>query len=75
MNLPIAKAAPTQNIKRSKRLVPQVFFNENSPALPLRAVHFSDRPAFGPVRSGFFESPHSWITSRALKLCLIRITC
>ena len=55
MNLPIYMAAPTQSIKRSERLLPQAFsLPKNSPA-PLRAVHFSDRPAFGPVRSVFFR--------------------
>jgi hypothetical protein len=56
MKPPIARAPPTQSIKRIGRLVPQTFFPENSPALPLWAVHFSDRPAFGPVRSGFFAN-------------------
>jgi hypothetical protein len=55
MNVPMGMAAPTQSIKRSEQLVPQAFFPENSPSLPLRAVHFSDRPAFVPVRSDFFR--------------------
>jgi hypothetical protein len=62
---PMAKAAPTQSPKRSERPKPQAFFRKNSPALPLRAVHFSDRLAFGPVRSEFFvQSLHSRLTSR-----------
>jgi len=51
---PMAKAAPTQSPKRSERLEPHAFLHKNSPTLPPRAVHFSDRLAFGPVRSEFF---------------------
>src|SRR5580700_5958307 len=51
---PIAKAAPTQSAERSERPEPQAFISKDSPTLPLRAVHFSDRPAFDPVRSEFF---------------------
>jgi hypothetical protein len=54
---PMAKAAPTHGPKRSERPEPKAFVHKNSPVLPLRAVHFSDRPAFGPVRSEFFVHP------------------
>ena len=55
MNLPIDMAAPNQSIDRSERLVPQAFSLRTAQPSPLRAVHFSDRPAFGPVRSVFFR--------------------
>jgi hypothetical protein len=51
---PMAKVALTQSPKRSERPQPQACLRDNSPTLPLRAVHFSDRLAFGPVRSEFF---------------------
>jgi hypothetical protein len=49
----MAEAAPTPGPKRSGRPEPRAFLCKNSPALPLRAVHFSDRLAFGPAGRTF----------------------